>query len=296
MKFLFYIFILTHAFKSIAEFQEMKCKSTGLFNQFFADIHLKEPCKELEHLREVIKDINKFTHSKSSLTLFLEKEDYTASVSASGLMILSNRQKGFKEVRDLKKTKIIWAHEYGHVIFNSFLSQNFKPFKEFEAYMLKHDEISIKNLTPHADNFKAVKSYWTANTERVRDIQKAFSETFADLIAVLYAEDISAMKKAMKVKGMGPTQLANLRYYDFDPEINNTIYKGLDEHFVLSPVKAYIGKHFLKFPMNYSQKQELANKVLNIFIKEIKMIWEHNTSLDFQKINLYLTKEIRSNL
>jgi len=290
------LFLAIFSMKSYARFADIECEKQLKFRKTYVDDKVEAPCRELNHINEVFLSIDKFANSNKRLTIFLDKESYNASVSISGLILLSNRQKGWNEVRNLQKSKVIWAHEYGHVVFNDLMVKEFTPIKAFQRYMVEHDKFSIKKRKPLSDNFQRAKDYWSSEAELGRDIQKPYSELFADLIATLYAQNKSTMRDAMVVKGMDARSLELAKYYSFDENIGIGEYKGNDIHFVFGPVKSFIGKKLLKFPMSDQRKLEVVNVVSKAIFKELNRLWDNKLRpKNFDILNRKLIEALSKN-
>ena len=204
---------------SFGQFGLSSCKKSEKIKQAYIQKSIQNPCDLLKEVNALIKRISTFSGPIEPITLFLESPSYMAQTSISGLMLLSERQKGWEEVRSLKKSKLIWAHEYGHVIFNQWLLDSFTEIDDFYLFMAKHDSISIEKKDPYADNFEKVNKYWSQSARLGRDIQYPYSELFADIVGVLFANDKNAMATAMRVRGMDNENLKNIKLYSFDREI-----------------------------------------------------------------------------
>lgn len=281
-----------------AAFVSLNCTGTSKnFNEIFVDTGIKSPCQEILNINSLFENIQDFSNTSTTITLFLDSPSYIAQTSISGMMLLAQRQKGWSEVRSLEKSKVIWAHEYGHIVFNEIMLTKFPAITSFYHYMFEHDQISIKKLLPMSDNYLQVQNLWSKDSELVRDIQKPYAELFADLVAVLYANNSSAMKNAMTVAGMTEGELLKTKLYDFNQDINFDDYTGSDPHLVLGPARSYIGKTILSFPMTKERKNKVLNIVGLAMISEMNGLWmKRFKPVDLLNINLSLINSINKEL
>ncbi len=292
IRFLFLLAFLMPV-NGICSFEPLECPNSNLI-RIYVDTEIATPCKELSEINTVFTSIRKFSGFTSPVTLFLDRPSYMAQASISGLMLLSQRQKGWREVRNLEKSKLIWAHEFGHIVFNEIIINQFPAISDFHRYMVAHDEISIQSLNPTSDNFQQVKFLWTQEAGLARDILKPYTELFADLVAVLYANDGSAMKRAMTLNGMSEIEKYNARLYDFYAKIALDDYTGNDVHLVFGPARSYIGSHLLKFPMSLQQKQNVLSIVASSMLEEMNQLWTTRTKpTDFRSLNLSFIDRLR---
>lgn len=290
---LFVLAILLPA-NGFCSFESLECPKTELI-KVYVNPEIASPCKEVSEISSVFTSIRKFSGSTSLVALFLDRPSYMAQASISGLMLLSQRQKGWGEVRSLEKSKLIWEHEFGHIVFNEILIDKFPAILDFNRYMKAHDNFSIQNLDPTSDNYQHVKALWSEDAELARDIQKPYTELFADLVAVLFANDASAMRRAMTLEGMPKREKLKARLYDFNSDISLEDYTGDDEHLVFGPVRSHIGRQFLKFPMANKDKQTVLNIVATSMIEEMNQLWSTRTKpADFRALNLSLIERISS--
>lgn len=295
IRFLFLLAFLLPV-NGICSFEPLECPNSNLI-RFYVDTEIATPCKELSEINIVFTSIRKFSGTTSPVTLFLDRPSYMAQASISGLMLLSQRQKGWNETRNLEKSKLIWAHEFGHKVFNEKLINRFPAISDFHRYMVAHDEYSIQNLDPTSDNYQQVKSLWTQDAALARDIQKPYTELFADLVAVLYADDGSAMKKTMTLKGMPDNEKRKTRLYDFLANISLDEYTGNDVHLVFGPARSYIGSQLLNFPMSLQEKQNVLNLVASSMLEEMNQLWTTRTKpTDFESLNLSFIDRLRGRI
>ena len=256
-----------------AKFLASDCPRIDNLKSLFISDKIDEPCVLVDHVQSGILSIQKFTSNDQQIDLFLNHASYKAFVNLSNLMLLSHRQKGWGENRSLEQSKIIWAHEFGHIIFDKLMTKSFLEIKPFYNYMSAYNKLLIEQQNPFYEDFSSIWNLWSSEAELVRGIYKPYSELFADLVAVLYKDDKEIMSKTYNMPGIDEPNRKLLKLYDFKSKENDTHeYNGDDIHFVFSKTKLVIGKMF-EFPMSNIQKKNLLHKVHKAIIIEMKKLY-----------------------
>lgn len=278
-----------------AEFVKPPCSRPLYIKVLFVSSQLKNPCGHFDEVERVFKKILSFSGTISPSILFLDAPAYPAQVSMSGVILLASRQKGWSEERDLKKSEVIWAHEIGHLIFNDWLKNSFPEIKPFATFMKEHDKFVISNSNPHEDYFSQAKNSWSQEAALVRDIQKPYSELFADVVAVFYKNDREALYKAYELKGMSAKARKERSQYSFKQITTLSNEDDKNIHFFFSPSRIDLAKKFMKFPLSASQKRSALKTIHEILVAEMKDLYrEKKRPSDKVNLNKSLMKRIES--
>lgn len=262
-----------------AAFGPAQCKEAG--GKAFTAVFLEKGtgCDDLAKIEKVAARIQTFAELGTPLTLFVNAKAYEAYTSFGRLIVLNARQMAWGKVRPQAQTEKIWAHELGHAVFNQLLSEQFPPIRPYRDFMAEKTKLIVNAQDPELDTEKTLEPQWTAAMAKARDIQVPYNELFADLVAALYAEDSSAMSKAMASPGMPRKKQEETRYYDFTGKYDVEKWEEEEVHYFFAPARAHIGKHFLSWPMTDQRKREVLRKIFDACLAEIRKNWEGNQSL-----------------
>jgi hypothetical protein len=261
------------------QFKQAKCQ--GIPSETFSRAFLQKgvDCKALAQVQKVASAIHAFAPFQSPITLFLNREDYDSYTNIGRLTVLNHHQMSWGQVKPEEKTELIWAHELGHTLFNDLLIESFTPILPFRDYMAESAKLITAAKNPELNTAGTLKDKWKTELADVRDLQVPYNELFADLVAVLFAEDALAMQNAMLAPGMPKKKKTEMRYFAFKGDYDLSTWAESEEHYFFAPARAYIGKRFLLWPLTAKAKQEVLRKVFEACLSEIKKHWEERKAL-----------------
>lgn len=257
-----------------AEFQASTCK--GVDSRYFSQIFLEEnvSCETAEKVQQELTEIQAFMgDERPPLILFIPYQSYESFGTFGGILVLNHRQMAWGKARPQSQKEIIWAHELGHAFFSHWLAHDFKALEGFRGYMSASARIQAEKKDPFLNTDAAMASLWRPEMGMARDIQVPYNELFADLVAVLRADDKMAMTKAMLAPGMPEKARAETGFYGFAGRYNLAHWAQTDVHYFFAPARAYIGEHFLRFPMSPARKKALIKAVYQACLHEIEKHW-----------------------
>jgi hypothetical protein len=185
----------------------------------------------------------------------------------------------WEQVRPQMQNDKIWAHEIGHTFFATWLATDFEPIRGFRDYLVENTKLISQAANPKLDTTQQMNSKWQKVFGKARDIQVPYTELFADLTGVLFADDPMAMTTAMASPNMPANSKAETAYYGFSGEYDVAKWNASEVHYYFAPVRAFIGKRFLHFPMTSSQKASVLRTVYHACLHDIKKYWNSNQSL-----------------
>ncbi len=270
------MFLGTFAF---AEFKKSTCAS--VVSHDFAQVFLESgvSCDTAEAIQRVLNQIKDFAGKEPPLTLFVQSKSYNSFGTYGRLIVLNQQQQAWGGIRPQSQNEKIWAHEIGHSFFSTWLANDFEAIQGFRDYMKASGEIQTRKQDPNFDTTKELAPKWKSDFARARDIQVPYSELFADLIAVLYANDVMAMAQAMLAPAMPDAESAKTSYYAFTGKYALSAWDQSEVHYFFAPTRAYIGEHLLKFPMDTKQKTLVVQKVYQACLGEIQKYWKSSKAL-----------------
>jgi hypothetical protein len=258
---------------AFAEFRGSKC--TNVVSQDFGQVFLESgvSCDTAEKIQRELTDIKSFAGHESPLTLFVQWKSYNSFGTYGRLVVLNYQQLAWGGIRPQSQNERIWAHEIGHTFFSTWLARDFKAIQGFRDYMSASGESQVQRKDPNYDTSKELALKWKSDFGKVRDIQVPYNELFADLVGVLYANDVMAMTKAMVAPGMPDSERTKAGYYAFAGKYDLSTWDQSEVHFYFAPARAYIGERFLKFPIDDKQKAVILQKVYQACLFEIEKYW-----------------------
>jgi hypothetical protein len=203
-----------------------------------------------------------------------------------------------------KKIIAVWAHEFAHVFLNTLIENKIPDIREFND--LYFEQLGVKEIRAIAledipyfqvlgpsklnDYFEAQKAYRDANDELMRidkaiaklpesrfiknvnRVSKPYHEFFADLVTVIYLNNLSAVAESLKTdySAVKDTELAK-RDFAYAGNALETWEGNLDEltdsHHTMAASRYEVGK-ILK-TKNQSEKLLLLDKISDLIIEEI---------------------------
>lgn len=273
------LFALLLPLSASAGFSAASCK--GLPNEIFSQVLLESgtTCATYEEIEKVARKIQAFAEFESPAILFVNTRAYESYANFGRLIVLNHQQLAWKRVRPQAQTEKVWAHELGHLIFNDLLAKSFAPIHPFRDYMAESVKLIVGAKNPELDTYATLKDQWGPDLDKVRDLQVPYNEFFADLVATLFAEDSLAMTKAMLSPGMPESKKKETRYYGFAGSYNLKNWNETEVHYFFAPARAFVGKHFLRWPMTSAQKKNVLQKVFQACLQEISKNWAQQKSL-----------------
>lgn len=262
-----------------ASFEVSTCDKidSALFAKVFTESGTS--CKTVSEIQEQLRSIKGFAGTNIPLTLFLNAKSYDSYSTYGGLVVLNEVQQAWDNVRPPHQNKNIWSHELGHTFFMFRLGQDFKPIQGFRDYMKEHDLLVIAAKDPKVKTEAKMASKWNSDIGKARDLQAPYSELFADLVAVLAANDPMIMAKSMTSPFMPEQKKMETSYYAFAGKYDLNSWSVEDTHYYFAPTRAYIGEKLLKFPIDNSQKQLVLQKVYQACLQEIQKYWSSSKEL-----------------
>jgi hypothetical protein len=190
------------------------------------------------------------------------------------------------------------AHEYGHVIFYEYVRPRLTSHplnqKMLQTVQKARDEIiaikqdkSISREDKNLDfaRIEKLKKVIMKNEELPNffsmEASRTYNEFFADFIAILHTNDLSAVSKYLK-----NTRGRNLESRNFLSDIGTEKWTEMVDannelkspHAFFAPTRAYIGKKLAeKWPLTNSQKQKIIKQVADAIVEELAYL---NTKRD----------------
>lgn len=237
-------------------------------------------CASVRDFLSLMARLEPFLGKSEPASVFFRKRSFEASADAAGVLVLAQEQVGWEQNRSVRQRASIWSHEIGHLAFSRRLAGDFAPFAKFRDYLLDAKKLIVAAKDPAFDGSAQLQKPWSKEFGEARDLHRPYSELFGDLVAVLEAESPDAMRTAMTLPGMPEKKRADTRYYDFSGVYEGESWTNTDSHFFFAPVRAAIGKKFLKFPMNTAAKAALLDRVYSVALAEIRRQWANGKTLD----------------
>lgn len=273
-------------------------------------------CVFAGRLASVVDSISAWAPVTDKVTLSLKHS--ASGASYDGVAILSAAENLFIEGSLKKETHlrteqgnfVTFAHEYGHVILTDWLTRDIPEFKQIRAeitesmlanqkvYFLanqraliaKHlvaaasaeEESYLKQKQQEVERELAqayfIAGDFTFEQNRVLNLLAPYHELFADVVAVLYAEDPQAMRHAVEFPKATGKDLYMAEARDFTVKHDSNTWIDATAHFLFSPVRGELySKHWIK---NYSsaEKRDYLQRVYLLLKADILRRWNQITT------------------
>lgn len=279
MKYILYMITVFLSLKAQAEFKKANC--TGIKPQHFSQVFLEagSTCSTAEKIQKQLNIIKRFANIYAIPTLFVQKQSYESFGTFGGVIVLNQEQQAWDRVRPQEQNEKIWLHELGHVYFSHRLVEDFPAIQGFANYMKDAARLAVETSNPYTDDLPQLGSKWKPEFALARDIQAPYNELFADLVAVLAADDPLVMTKAMQSPGMPEKAKKETAYYGFAGKYDVKKWNESNPHFFFAPARAYIGQKYLKWPLDEGRKEMMLMKLYTTCMLEIKKHWAKNKKL-----------------
>lgn len=190
----------------------------------------------------------------------------------------------------------VLVHEYGHALLKVRLEQEFH--QDFNGLFWELADISAESLENIRLGISSrgiqARGNHLAGTEEFQIFFKhypAYSELYADLVAILYFDDPSAMSSAMNFAAHGRFQ-SSVTLRDFGRE--NTmeeIITSNDPHTALSLARSHLGK-WVRTKRSWEEKKQLLKTVEDIIVENLRKDLQEEEIRSIQEINAAITKAL----
>lgn len=266
-------------------------------------------CSYITDIENLITDIQKMSDEKMAVNIITKTSFDNASFDGGSIIEVPEQfifHNAYEQEysSSLAATLVVVAHEYGHALLQKKLERTLMAdFPEYAGFILARQEISRLQLenTLHpspelAESLSRKITETTNNQNFIRFIQltTGYSELFADVVAVYYKNDKSAMLKALYYDQMSTLEFQNAQTRDFDTIFDSRFDKFMtDPHGFFAYTRTYIGKNL--WPLNEAKKKTMLIKLSDAIVSEIRQSLKNKTKLpDFQTANKQLIKRLQT--
>lgn len=211
-------------------------------------------CQLAQDLADTLTSVSRTFQMSPKVTLVIGEQAGNASFDNGHIIRIPQRllfadSLGNQYQANTDQLKAVVVHEYGHAILKEIWAQDFhEEFGELFANLEEISELAETNLELKISS-RAVRqmSSQLANSDAYglyfRTLP-AYSELYADALAVLFFNDPSAMYKALYYPQIPPSKEVFVGPRDFAKDHSaDDLHAHPDEHTKLSLVRSVIGKH-----------------------------------------------------
>lgn len=188
------------------------------------------------------------------------------------------------------------AHEYGHAIFHERFKKEFPHFADMVAKLAKVSDVKEAKARGQATQEQLNQAMTDlTKTPSYAEFSKyfsAYSEFFADVIAVYNMQDKSAMLSALYYQQMSDTDFAFIRMRDFAPKPTERYEAMLsEEHAKLAIARTYVGESL--WPKDKLQAKQYEEKILSAIMAVAKVDVTTGKSPEWKEMNDNLIAELK---
>lgn len=267
----FFLSLLTFS-ALVSEAQDSSCQlptSGPVQNLIFVAKPSEASCQLAQDLAQTLSDVGRTFAMSPSVTLVIGEQAGNASFDNGHIIRIPQRlvfsdSQGNQYQADTEQLKAVVVHEYGHAILKEIWAQDFREeFGELFAGLEEVSQIAETNLELKISS-RAVRqmSAQLANSEAYGLYFKtlpAYSELYADTLAVLFFNDPSVMYKALHYPQIPANKEVFVGPRDFAKDHSaEQLHAHPDEHTKLSLVRSFIGKHM---NADLDQKRSLLKRL-----------------------------------
>ena len=275
----------------------------GVRGQIQDVLFLKEPaCEFAKEISDVINQMSGIFGGPPPVTLVFGGETDNASFDMGHMiqlpyhMIFFNR---YGQEFPVPRASVITsaAHEYGHAIFQERLKKEFgTEYGKAFAALVEASDIKEKSFRSQAgdDDFKKFNAELCKMPEyqALNSFTTAYSEFYADLLAVYFFKDKSAMFSALYYDDMNDHDFNYVKMRDFGSSPSLRYQSMMEEdHSKLAFVRTYVGKSL--WPKSEKQAKVYAEKILTAIVSVLKKDLLSGKSPSYQDMNKNLIAELK---
>ncbi|QDK39387.1 hypothetical protein [Bdellovibrio sp. NC01] len=287
-------FVLTGSLAQASVCKDLKPSTSDVI---FLDYDDCEFAEDLSHVFNEIKE----TFGGPNVTLVIGTESDNAAFDLGHMIELPYRMifyGRYGQEYPVPRANVVTAaaHEYGHSIFHERVKKEFPQFTELAkdlANLSNVKEAYYRKQVPYSKVDEANKEIAkVTNYADFVNYLSAYSEFFADVIAVYQYDSKSAMVQALYYDAMSKEEFNYISLRDFDHEPSMRYENQLsEEHAKLAFVRAWIGKNM--WPENRDQARVYADKILNAIMKLAKEDIKAGVSPEYREMNDRLIAELQ---
>jgi hypothetical protein len=257
-------------------------------------------CDYVTAVESVVTDIQKYSEERVPVNLFVQHSFDNASFDGGSIIEVPEQliflsPYGQEFPADLVANLATVAHEYGHALLEKkFENALLKQFPKHAGFIKAQQEISklkIQVLEKPTSlelqkQLKEKNAALLANKNFIRfsKLTTAYSELYADVVAVYQYNEKGAIFKALYYDEMNDQQYRMVQTRDFDTEFTERYSSFMTEehgHFALT--RTYIGKNL--WPTNNAQKKVMLKKIGDAIVEEVRLMLQKGTELKGYKID-----------
>ncbi len=181
------------------------------------------------------------------------------------------------------------VHEYGHAVLNVALKKAFDEdlgslFDSFQELSTEAEENILLKISPRGFRNKGSK---VANTDEFQVYNRnipAYSELFADALAVFYFNDPSVMKNALAFAKISPDKSLQVKLRDFAVSHSlDSLKETNDVHTKLSLVRSHLGTQMLGKTLY--ERRQLLEKLQAAILKSLALDLRRAETLSIEQLN-----------
>lgn len=132
---------------------------------------------------------------------------------------------------------------------------------------------------PLLNTNKKLDSSFTIQCGRVRDIQKPYTELFADFIMAIAVSDQSAPFEAYHTPSVPASDILRFKLGSFSEKSDGSSCVNSDEHTFFTSVRYRIGQKFLKTPNTNADKKVSILQFYKIISNDLLAYWKKDQTL-----------------
>lgn len=276
--FLFVLLLSKTVYSS--EFSIPACSELKNPNSFL--IQKGVSCETLENFEDKFQTILKTTNQLLPFPkVFVSLKAQEAWSTFGNLLHISQTQMAWGQIKTNTHRDMVWMHEVGHLVFQQMLEADFKQISCFKKYMQQDANEKWKARNPFLNTDKVLAQPWSSECSSARDLQKAYTEIFADFIVSIVLDDPSAPVKYMKSSAAPQAEITKVELYDFGKNHLLETCINEDPHFYFAPVRGIVGKKFLSGKF---EKEEAIREFYRVVKEDILSYGDNNKQLGDCKI------------
>ncbi|WP_413581816.1 hypothetical protein [Bdellovibrio sp. HCB288] len=231
--------------------------------------------------------------------------DGVAVLSAAEFLYIEDSGGKEKHLRSEAGNLTTFAHEYGHVIFTDWLTRDIPEFKAIregiaspmianqKVYFLANQRALIEKRIIAASTPSHLKHLlekkqeierqlaqayfeageFSAEQNRILNLLAPYHELFADVVAVLFAEDPQAMRKAVELPCSSAKEAYMAAARDFTAHHAHDHWNDSTPHYMFSPVRSELYTHHWIKGYSAKAKRDYLLKVYNLLREDILARW-----------------------
>ncbi|AGH96468.1 hypothetical protein [Pseudobdellovibrio exovorus] len=238
-----------------------------------------------DHIQRVVDQVDNLRLADNPINIVVERRSGGASFDYGSIVYIPRTfehsgQYGGTYSKSIYDILAVFAHEYAHAIFGTFLADASADYAELKRIKSQSSELSLQALRDDPDTetleqmrqqMKALEDSVVQNPALLKIARQVgpYSELYADAVAVFVTGSKGAIYEALAYEGMPFHMRAYVESRDFGMKHDPDTWTFSDEHAMFGPLRSVIGSDEC-WPRSDEQKRLRLQQLKTVLIRDLQ--------------------------